>query len=177
MRVVGLGNPAAGDDGAGLEVVRRLRERGSRAWDLIEMPQAGVELIEVLKGPETVMFVDAVSSGKAPGTLHLLSLPSGIFELRGLGSVTSHGWGLAEAFDLMAALGHPVPRAYLLGIEVKDVTAGAAFSPAVASAIQIAIAGLPILCKMLMQAGNGLLQCPRHFPPGARLFFLRARAV
>jgi len=170
LRVAGCGNPFAADDGAGLEVVRRLRARGELECDLREMPQAGVELMEVLEGARTVIFIDAVSSGAPPGTIHLVSLPSPAIEPRALGSLSSHGWGLAESLQLRAALGRPLPRLFLVGIEIESCLAGGPLSGAVQEAIGIIAERLSALCEIVQPELAIQWEVSRRFSPGDASF-------
>lgn len=170
LRVAGCGNPFAADDGAGLEVVRRLRARGELECELREMPQAGVELMEVLEGAHTVVFIDAVSSGALPGTIHLVSLPSPAIEPRALGSLSSHGWGLAESLQLGTALGRPLPRLLLVGIEIESCAAGGSISGAVQEAIGIIAKRFSALCEIVQPEREMQWELPRHFSPGDASF-------
>lgn len=170
LRVVGCGNPQAGDDRAGLEVVRRLRARGEGACELLEMPQASVEMLDLLQGAGVVLFVDAVSSGAPPGTVHLVPLPSLAIEPRALGALSSHGWGLAEILRLAGALGRPTPRLMLLGVEVGTVGPGEACTPAVEGAIQIVVEKFPQLRVFLTGARQRDGHDSRRFPPGDTTF-------
>ena len=170
LRVAGCGNPFAADDGAGLEVVRRLRACGELECELREIPQAGVELMEVLEGARTMIFIDAVSSGALPGTIHLVSLPSPAVEPRALGSLSSHGWGLAESLQLGTALGRPLPRLLLVGIEMESCAAGGPLSGAVQEAIGMIVERFPALCEMLQPEREMQWELPRRFSPGDASF-------
>jgi hydrogenase maturation protease len=166
LRVIGCGNAQAGDDSAGVEIVRRLRERDDCAAELLERPQAGIELMEVLRGAERVLFIDAVSSGAAPGTLHLVPLPSARVVPRALGAISSHGWGLAETLRLMAALHYRLPRLALLGIEIESAQPGVPRSAAVESAVQIAVDRFDVLERFLTLEEHWDRATPRRFAPG-----------
>jgi len=170
LRVVGLGNPFAGDDSVGLEVLRRLRATAAPPGELIETPQAGIELMEVLEGAEMVLFIDAVSSGAPPGTLHLVPLPSPVVEPRALSVLSAHGWSLGEALRLTAALGRRVPRAMLLGIEIESTGPGASRGAALESAAKVVVDGFPALRATLCEAENNAWRNPQRFPPGGTLF-------
>jgi hydrogenase maturation protease len=165
LRVVGCGNAWAGDDSAGLEVVRRLRERDDCGCELLERPQAGVELMEVLRDAEVVLFVDAVSSGAPAGTLHLVPLPSASIVPRTLGAISSHGWGLGEAMCLMVSLRQPMPRLALLGVEIAAALPGAPRSAAVESAIQAIVERFTALKTFLTLEGQWDWATPRRFTP------------
>jgi len=170
LRVVGCGNSFAADDAAGLEVIRRLRACGEWECELLEMPQAGVELMEILDGAQTVVFVDAVSSGALPGTIHLVSLPSQAVEPRALGSFSSHGWGLAETLKLRTALGRTLPRLFLVGIEIESCVAGGPLSGTVLEAIRIIVGRFAALCEIVKPERAITWKIPRRFPPGDTSF-------
>jgi len=169
LRVVGLGNPYAGDDSVGLEIVNRLRARGDCECELLALPQAGVELVEALGNVEAVLFIDAVSSGLPAGTLHLVPLPSAKVEPRVLASLSSHGWGLAETLKLMEALGRPSPRLALLGVEVGTVEPGAPRSPAVETAMGTVVERFPAVYAFLAAAEMTGWAGPLRFAPGDAL--------
>lgn len=170
LRVVGCGNPLAGDDSVGLEVVRRLRARGDCECELLEMPQASVELLDLLPDAGAVLFIDAVSSGAPAGTVHLVPLPSSGIEPRTLGSLSSHGWGLAEMLGLAAALGGRRPQLLLLGIELATREPGTALSGAVEVAVQMVVEKFPQLRAILTEANAGRWLNGRRFPPGDASF-------
>ena len=109
LLIVGCGNPAAGDDGAGIEIVRRLSDLGSCGCELRTETGPGVGLLDLLPLADVILFVDAVTSGGVPGTLYLTSLPSAELEPRALGSLSGHGWGLVETLKLANALGRTLP--------------------------------------------------------------------
>jgi hydrogenase maturation protease len=171
LLIVGCGNPMAGDDGAGFEVVRRLSETGDCGCDLRAAITAGVELLDLFSRAEVILLVDAVvSSGGAPGTLHLTPLPSKAIEARALSSISSHGWGLAESLELARSLGRAIPRLFLLGIEVGVVTAGAPRSPAVEQAIALVLERIPQLKSLLLANNSFPMIGTRTFSPDDRSF-------
>jgi len=137
--IVGCGNSDAGDDSAGLEMVRRLGERGDCGCDLRTETAPGMDLLELFPLADVILFVDAVVSGAAPGTLYLTTLPSKELEPRALGSLSSHGWGLGEVLRLAGALGRPLPALYLLGIEAATLGEGAPRSAPVEQAIAMVV--------------------------------------
>lgn len=135
LRVIACGNPCAGDDSAGLEMLRRLQERREEGCEFVSLAQTGVEVLHTLEGADLILFLDGVTSGAPPGTIHLLPLPSPRLESRALASLSSHGWGLTELLGLMTALGKRVPRIVLLGVEIESAAAGSGRSPAVEAAV------------------------------------------
>jgi hydrogenase maturation protease len=127
VRVVGVGNPDAGDDAVGLLAVRAARSELERlaGVEVVETG-AGLHLVELLDGVEAVVVVDAVRAprgGRAPGTIVRVEAgPQGLPAEIG-SSLSSHGFGVAEAVGLAAAL-DGAPRVVFLGVEIADVTAG-----------------------------------------------------
>jgi hydrogenase maturation protease len=66
--VLGIGNPLLGDDGFGVEVVRRLRERKWPAFvELLDGGTAGIYLLPILEGRSHVLVADAIDFGGQPG--------------------------------------------------------------------------------------------------------------
>jgi hydrogenase maturation protease len=139
MLIVGCGNPTAGDDSAGIEIVRRLREQGDCGCDLRAETAPSVDLLDTFSLADVILFVDAVTAGGVPGTLYLTSLPSKELEPRAMGALSSHGWGLVEALKLAHALGRTIPRLFLLGIEAGTVAQSAPRSLAVEQAITLVV--------------------------------------
>ena len=172
LLIVGCGNPDAGDDSVGPEIVRRLGELGGCGCELRAETAPGIELLDLLPLAEVILFVDAVTSGGAPGTLYLTSLPSKELESRALGSLSGHGWGLAEALKLAEALGRTIPRLFLLGIEAGTVAQGAPRSPAVEQAITLVVERISDLRFLLL---NSEVIATRSFHPGDRSFPGKAR--
>ena len=178
LLVVGCGNLLAGDDGAGVEVVERLVEAGVEGCQLCLMPSGGVDLLEMFPAADVILFVDAVTSGVPAGTLHLVPLPaagpvsSGDEDIaatavvpRAAGSLSSHGLGLLETFELARALGRHVPRVILLGVEIGEATPGAPRTPAVDRALTTIVRGFSRLQASLVDLNSSLWRTARQFPP------------
>lgn len=72
--IAGVGNIFLGDDGFGVEVVRRLGEHRLRdGVEVVDIGVRGVHLAyQMLDGYHTVLLVDASARGAEPGTVHLL---------------------------------------------------------------------------------------------------------
>jgi hydrogenase maturation protease len=72
--VAGIGNIFLGDDGFGCSVIRELERMDPPAHTrIVDYGIRGLDLAYALLEPyETVIFVDAIARGGAPGTLYLL---------------------------------------------------------------------------------------------------------
>jgi len=165
LLVVGCGNPFAGDDAVGLEIIRRLRDSAVAGIRLRELNQPPADFSALAGEDEVVLLIDAVVSGKPPGTIHLVPFPCPELQPRSLGALSTHGWGLQESLALSRALGHRLPRIVLLGIECSRVAAGAGLSPPVESAVDAILQRFAVLRRLVM-CGDGRFPI-RCFPSGS----------
>ncbi len=115
----------------GLVAARRLREEEGNAVSVSEASGEGAALMAAWQGAETVILIDAVHSGAAPGTLHRFDahrhpLPAGLFRH------STHAFGVART------LGQLPPRLVVYGIEGESFRAGRGLS----AAVEQALAGL-----------------------------------
>jgi hydrogenase maturation protease len=138
VRVIGCGNPEAGDDGAGIAAVERAREELERLAGVEVFARASpLGVLHLLEGADAVIVVDAIRTPggeRPPGSLVRAEAgPDGLpAEIRS--SLSSHGFGIAESVGLAAAIGDP-PRTIVLGVEVESAAAGARMSDPVRAAV------------------------------------------
>jgi hydrogenase maturation protease len=99
------------------------------------LPQAGVELIDLMAECELLILVDAVSSGVTPGTGHWVEWQPGLLASRGTERASSHGLGLDDVLKLATALGKLPPKVILWGLEVASTRPGLGLSTDVAKAV------------------------------------------
>ena len=131
--IIGVGNGFRGDDAAGLVAARRLRS--TLRVPVRELEGDPAKLMDAWENCESVILVDAVSSGSPPGTLHRFDaheapLPSTLF--RG----STHAFGVPDVIELARAL-HRLPRKLVVyGIEARNFTAGEGLSPEVEDAVE-----------------------------------------
>ncbi len=117
--IAGLGNIFQGDDAFGCEVIRQLKpdafpegvkvmDFGIRSYDLA---------YALTNGYEAVILVDAISRGRAPGSLYLIepetNLPGG-FEP---GAVDAHTMNPVSVIQMAQTLGGVRGKLYLIGCE------------------------------------------------------------
>ncbi len=132
--VIGVGNEYRGDDGVGIVVARRLRERFATGVTVLEESGEGAALIEAWQGAKCVILVDAVNSGAPPGTIHRLDahaspLPAGFFHY------STHAFSVAEAVELACSLGQLPSHVTVYGIEGQNFDLGIGLSSAVEEAV------------------------------------------
>lgn len=134
--VIGCGNPLRGDDAAGPELVRRLRERGlPPGVRCIDAGTAGIDAVLQMRGAGEVVLVDACRSGAAPGTVHEAPAAAVARPPRSGIDIHSVRWdhALALAGGLLGA-DHP-RRVTACLVEAGSFEPGAPLSPAVDRAI------------------------------------------
>ena len=128
MTTIGIGNEWRHDDGAGLEVARRL---GGRLLD-----GEPIGLVDALEGADEVTIVDAVFSGARPGTLHVFDVGSTPLPVALFGSSSTHALGLAEALEIARSLGRLPAHVRVVGIEGSRFDYGRGLSPEVEEAVE-----------------------------------------
>lgn len=135
--VVGVGNPARGDDGVGLAVAREVRARlsGDPSVAVEELWAGGLRLAETLAGHDRAVVVDAMETGAhRPGHVTRLTLAEAD-STRSVNCV--HDTTLAGALAFLSGAGEPVPsRLALIGVEVGETSVlREELSPEVAGAV------------------------------------------
>ncbi len=137
--VAGIGNRLGRDDGAGPAVCDALRgllaaEIAAGRVEVCEEWGEGARLITLMEGRETVIFIDAASSGAEPG--HVQVFDAGQQEIpAGLLCYSTHRFGVAEAVEVARNLGMMPERVVLYAIEGADFGTGEGLSAPVAQAV------------------------------------------
>ena len=155
--VIGVGNENRGDDAVGLAVSRWLREKVPHGAIVAEETGDGARLIELWKGFELVVLVDAAKSGAAPGTIHKYEahkspLPTGLFSEE----YSSHAFGILRAIELARAMNQLPQRFLVYGIEGECFDEGAHMSPTIERAAHQLVELLTFeLLQMTEGIGNG----------------------
>jgi hydrogenase maturation protease len=125
--VVGIGNVYRSDDGIGLLIARKIRERRLLSVTVKEESGEGAALMEAWQGYESVILVDAISSGAKPGTILRIDawkkkVPMKFFHY------STHAFSVAEAIELARAMKTLPPRLIVYGIEGASFSAGVGIS-------------------------------------------------
>ena len=121
--IAGIGNVFLGDDGFGVEVVKRLAGRElPEGVEVKDFGIRGMDLAYALQdGYELVVFVDATPRGGEPGTVYLIEP-----EVEDDGEVTldTHGMDPVKVIKLSRALGARPTRTLVVGCEPRVVLGG-----------------------------------------------------
>ncbi|MFJ3203208.1 hydrogenase maturation protease [Streptomyces sp. NPDC086989] len=166
--IAGIGNVFLGDDGFGVETVRRLSEPGHGLPDHVEVVDIGVRGVhlayQLLDGYDTLVLVDATARGAAPGTLYLIDAaePGSIAPQSPVldGHQMSPDAVLALLDTLCAGTGGTPPRRILVvGCEPGCLEEGIGLSEPVAAAVPEAVR---MVLDLVRRPDGGLLDEERN---------------
>ena len=135
LKVIGVGNAWRGDDAVGLLAVRRLKADRLPEVSIAECRGTVTAVQEAWKDAAGVIVVDAVVSGGPPGAIYRFNAHSGEEPARLSRSVSSHGWGVAEALALGRLFQELPPFLVIYGIEGQNFGPGQEVSQEVEAAI------------------------------------------
>ncbi len=147
--VAGIGNIFLGDDGFGVEVVRRLAGRPfPEGVEVIDVGIRGVHLAyQLMDGYDTLVLIDAAPRGGQPGDLFVIepdvagataaataAVAAGTVPL-----VDAHGMEPGSLLSTLDALGGQVERVVVVACEPGDVSEGIGLTAAVEAAVPRAV--------------------------------------
>ena len=142
--VAGIGNIFLGDDGFGVEVVKRLAAR--TVPDGVRIADFGIRGIhlayELLDGYDALVLVDAMPMGEAPGTLAVIEpdpAPSPAAGDDVAPVVDAHSMNPGVVLGMLAGLGGTVERIVIVGCEPASLDEGIGLSQPVADAVDAAV--------------------------------------
>ena len=137
--ILGIGQTLRSDDGAGITAIHHWKEaylktanHPSITVEEIELP--GLELIDLIKGFEVAILVDAVQSSAPPGNILIINEE----DLLGFSDEyqSAHGWGVAETLQLARQLDIDLPKHLIfVGIEGENFSPGLSLSPSVIASL------------------------------------------
>ena len=134
-RVIGVGSPIMGDDGFGLAVMARLGERWELPEDvaLVDGGTWGMQLLPEIEASDCVLFIDAINTGSAPGTIAVVEraeLPR-YFERK----LSPHQVDLREVLAICELRG-TLPRVTVaFGAQPQTIEMSTSLSPALAARV------------------------------------------
>jgi hydrogenase maturation protease len=141
MLLAGVGNVFRGDDGFGVQVALRLRNRSLPEWVRVgDFGSGGLHLaFELLEGYETTVLIDALPRGGAPGTVYLLEPdPADSAALAGKGP-DGHGMDAPAVLALLNRMGGDPGRLLVVGCEPVWTDEHLGLSEPVAAAVEVAV--------------------------------------
>jgi hydrogenase maturation protease len=129
--VAGVGNVFLGDDGFGVEVVRRLHERRTEAWPsdvrVVDYGIRGIDLYyALLDGVDLAILVDGTHRDGPPGTLYVIEPSTTKTDGGTTGEVppmmiSPHDLDPAKVLQAVQAMGGEIGRIVLVGCEPESL--------------------------------------------------------
>ncbi|MCS7229872.1 MAG: HyaD/HybD family hydrogenase maturation endopeptidase [Candidatus Kryptonium sp.] len=137
--VLGVGNPLLGDDGFGIEVVKKLKNEIGESPDIeiIDGGSLGIYLLPYLEDKTHLIVVDIINFGGKPGEIVKLKLDE-IPAFLGL-KVSEHQITFHEVIALMNFLEVKPVEGFLIGVQPKRSEWGEKISNEVEEAIDIVV--------------------------------------
>lgn len=118
-RIIGIGNPLMGDDGAGIRAVELLRHESlPPGVELVDGGCGGLSLLPLIESCQRLIIIDAADFGATAGSIKTLGnsqlnqLPEPLFQQ------TSHCLGLAEVLATAKKFG-TLPTLTLVLLQVE----------------------------------------------------------
>lgn len=133
--VIGIGNPDRGDDAVGLIAAQLIKARRPADVRVITHSGESAGLLDRLRYAESVYLIDACRAGMPPGAIKRFDIAASGIPHCACGYST-HGMGLAEAFELARTLGRLPSRCVLYAIEGRTYDLGDPLSADVAAAAE-----------------------------------------
>jgi hydrogenase maturation protease len=119
LLIAGIGNIFRGDDGFGVEVIKRLATAEfPSVVHVVDFGIRGFALADALQdGYETAILVDAYPHGQPPGTVALMEFDRSHLPDERHAAVDAHGMNPMNVLRLANAINSRLPRILLVGCE------------------------------------------------------------
>jgi hydrogenase maturation protease len=146
--VAGIGNIFLSDDGFGVEVASRLKQKGVPEGARVDdFGIRGVHLAyELLEGYDAAVLVDAVDLREPPGTVALIEPELGASEDDASKTFDAHSMSPDVVLGTLARLGGNIDRIFVVGCQPECLEEGMGLSAPVERAVDDAVE----LCSRLV---------------------------
>jgi len=159
--ILGLGNPLRGDDGIGRRVVESLWQRGlPEGVEALAGGTLGLDLLNLLEGPQCAILVDAADMGLEPGQFARFT-PDEAQLIGAADRVSLHQVGLAEVLTLARALGRPLPQIVVFGVQPQSMEWGEGLNIEVEAALPLLVEAV---LREAVSAANDAVNGERTMP-------------
>jgi hydrogenase maturation protease len=141
--VAGVGNVFLGDDGFGVEVVKRLAQRPRPGHvRIMDVGIRGLHLAyELLTGVDRLILVDAARRGEAPGTVSVLRVVAPA-EAPAVTPMDAHDMSPDTVLALVRSLGGSLGEVLVVTCEPADIGANLGLSDVVRAGVEPAVAAV-----------------------------------
>ena len=119
--VLGLGNLLLGDEGVGIHAVHELEKRDLPPHvAVVDGGTAGLSLLDLIRGYERVIIVDALDAAEEPGTIFRFTPQEVASHTEGL-PLSLHQMEVLKVLELSDYLGQTLPPVVIYGIQPLNI--------------------------------------------------------
>lgn len=125
--IIGVGNLLLMDEGIGVHVINELeKQKLPQNVGIYDGGTGGFKLIDLMHGVKRVIFIDAVDTGKTPGTITTFN-PEDVHSIYQEKKYSLHDTDLMEVIKMTELLDNP-PEIEIVGIQPKTINYGTTLS-------------------------------------------------
>ena len=125
--VIGIGNLLLMDEGIGVHTINELETHDlPKSIEIYDGGTGGFKLIDLMHGAARVIFIDAVDTGKAPGSVTIFRAEE-VHSIYNKKKYSLHDTDLMEIIKMAEMLGNP-PMIEIVGIQPKIINYGTTLS-------------------------------------------------
>ena len=132
--VIGIGNLLLMDEGIGVHTINELEKHDlPGSIEIYDGGTGGFKLIDLMQGAARVIFIDAVDTGKAPGSVTIFRAEE-VHSIYNKKKYSLHDTDLMEIIKMAEMLGNP-PMIEIVGIQPKTINYGTTLSKELAGSM------------------------------------------
>jgi hydrogenase maturation protease len=132
--IIGVGNLLLMDEGIGVHVINELeKQKLPQNAGVYDGGTGGFKLIDLMHGARMIIFIDAVETGKAPGTITTFN-PENVRSIYREKKYSLHDTDLMEVIKMTELLDNP-PEIEIVGIQPKTINYGMTLSKELADSM------------------------------------------
>ncbi|MBC8552126.1 MAG: HyaD/HybD family hydrogenase maturation endopeptidase [Candidatus Brocadiales bacterium] len=125
--VIGIGNLLLMDEGIGVHTINELEKHDlPESIEMYDGGTGGFKLIDLIHGVARVIFIDAVETGKTPGSVTIFSTEE-VHSIYNKKKYSLHDTDLMEIIKMTEMLDNP-PMIEIVGIQPKTINYGTTLS-------------------------------------------------
>ena len=125
--MIGVGNLLLMDEGIGVHVINELeKQKLPQNVGIYDGGTGGFKLIDLMHGAKRIIFIDAVDTGKVPGTITTFN-PEDVRSIYQKKKYSLHDTDLMEVIKMTELLDNP-PEIEIVGIQPKTINYGTTLS-------------------------------------------------
>ncbi len=125
--VIGIGNLLLMDEGIGVHTINELEKHDlPESIEIYDGGTGGFKLIDLMHGAARVIFIDAVETGKTPGSVTIFNAED-VHSIYNKKKYSLHDTNLMEIIKMAEILGNP-PMIEIVGIQPKTISYGTTLS-------------------------------------------------